>query len=98
VIAMIIVSGYLMVEPARRDDYLASCVAVVRSARAAAGCIDFHLSADPIEPGRVNIFEHWTGVEAVEAFRGSGPSDDHQASILDAKVDQHEIARTTSLS
>lgn len=87
-----------MVEPAARAEYLAGCVETVRLARAADGCLDFHLSADPIEPGRINIFERWTSAEAVEAFRGSGPSDEQQGAVLGATVEQHQIADTVSLT
>ncbi len=87
-----------MVEPAGRGAYLAGCVEVARLARDADGCLDFHLSADPIEPGRINIFEQWTSAEAAAAFRGSGPSDDQQAAVLSAKVEQHQIAETISLT
>jgi quinol monooxygenase YgiN len=95
---MIIVAGYLRTDPDERAGYLAGCIEVARAARAAEGCIDFHLSADPIEPDRINIFEQWKSVEAVEAFRGSGPSDDHQAAITEASVTQYEITVSTSLS
>jgi len=71
---------------------------VVQAARAADGCIDFHISADPIEADRINIFEQWESTEVVEAFRGSGPSADQQATILDAKVMQHDVAASTSLT
>lgn len=72
---MIIVAGYLRVAPVDRAEYLAGCVEVARQARSAPGCFDFHLSADPIESDRINIFERWDTVADVEAFRGSGTSD-----------------------
>ncbi|MEJ7561171.1 MAG: hypothetical protein WKF45_01440 [Ilumatobacteraceae bacterium] len=53
--------------------------------------------ADRLEPDRINVFEQWETVADVEAFRGSGPSDDQSAAIRDAAVDQHEIASTTRL-
>ena len=68
------------------------------AARAAEGCIDFHLSADPLDDERINVFEQWDSVDAVEKFRGSGPSDDQQAMITGAHVEQHEIATTIPLS
>ena len=95
---MIIVAGWLRLAPSDRDGYLDGCRAVIEAARSAPGCIDFHLSADPLESDRINVFEQWESVDAVEAFRGSGPSDDQQATILDAHVAQHEIASTTSLT
>ena len=35
--AEVVVAGHLMVEPENRDDYLSTCVEVVRQARASAG-------------------------------------------------------------
>jgi quinol monooxygenase YgiN len=94
---MIIVSGHLLVDPSDRAAYLAGCEDVVRQARRARGCVDFHLSADLLEPDRINVFEQWDSPEAVEAFRGSGPSDEQQTAIRDAQVFQHEIASSHRL-
>ena len=95
---MIIVSGWLRLDVGMRRQYLEGCLPVVEAARQAPGCLDFHLSADPIEDDRINVFERWEDVESVERFRGDGPADHQQAAILDARVDQHEIASTTSLT
>ena len=73
---MVIVAGHVVVDAQQRDDYLSGCVEVVRHARRTPGCLDFSLSADLLEPGRINVFERWESVAAVEAFRGSGPSDE----------------------
>ena len=54
---MVIVAGHITVEPQRRESYLAGCVSVVEQARGTAGCLDFAITADLIDPGRVNIFE-----------------------------------------
>lgn len=94
---MIIVTGWLRVEPGDRATYLAGCRDVVVAARAAPGCVDFHLSADPIEPGRINVVERWETAAAVEAFRGSGPSGEQQAQILDARVVQYETSSAQPL-
>ena len=64
---MVIVAGHIIVDPSQRDDYLSRCVDVVSQGRAAAGCLDFALSADLIDPGRVNILERWES-----AGRGRG--------------------------
>lgn len=94
---MVIVSGAIHVPPEERDAYLVGCRAVIELARAAPGCVDFHLSADPIEASRVNVYEQWDSVAAVEAFRGSGPDDDQSAVIVSAAVFQHEIASSQAL-
>ena len=68
---MVIVAGHITVEPQQRESYLAGCVSVVERARGAAGCLDFAITADPIDPGRVNVFERWESQDALETFRGS---------------------------
>ena len=93
----IIVSGWLRVDEAERDRYLAGCHEVIVTARSTEGCIDFHLSADPIEPDRINVYERWESIAAVEAFRGSGPSGEQAATIRDASMWQHEVASSTKL-
>ncbi len=95
---MIIVSGWLRVATESRDDYLGECRAVVEAARVAPGCMDFCLSPDLIDPDRINIFEQWETIDAVERFRGSGSSDDQQTAIVGSEVFQHEIASSVSLS
>lgn len=94
---MIIVSGSIRVDPDGRDAYLAGCRDVIVAARSSAGCVDFHLSADPIEGDRINVYEAWDSVADVEAFRGSGPSGDQAAAIVDAAVFQHEVAASVRL-
>ena len=84
-------------EPSQRAVYLAGCVHVVAQARAAAGCLDFTITGDLVDPGRVNIFERWESQGAVEAFRRGGPSDDQSAAMLSAAVAEYDIAAVRSL-
>jgi quinol monooxygenase YgiN len=88
---MVIVAGQLVVDPQQRERYLATCIAVVKHARTAPGCLDFAISPDVVEPGRINIFERWESRAAVEAFRGSGPSEEQKAALLSASVAEYEI-------
>jgi hypothetical protein len=40
----------------------------------------------------VNIFERWSSREALEAFRGSGPSAEQQTAIRDASVVEYSVS------
>ena len=95
---MVIVAGHLVVEPTERAHYLSGCVDVVRQARRAPGCLDFSLSADIIDPGRINIFERWESQSAVEAFRGDGTSDEQSVAIVSAAVAEYDVAAERNLS
>ncbi|MEV0247407.1 antibiotic biosynthesis monooxygenase [Nocardia sp. NPDC050712] len=95
---MVIVAGHIVVDPHQRASYLADCVGVVEQARRAAGCLDFSIAADLVDAGRIVIFERWESRAAVEAFRGSGPSDAQNAEIRAASVAEYDIAEVRSLS
>jgi quinol monooxygenase YgiN len=89
---MLIIAGKIYVDAAARDNYLAGCLSVITQARASAGCLDFVLSADPIEPDRINVYEHWESDAHLMKFRGSGPSSEQQEEIRDAHVEKYRIA------
>jgi quinol monooxygenase YgiN len=98
VVPEVIVAGHLIVDPTQRDDYLGGCVDVVRQARSTEGCLDFALSADLIDAGRINILERWESQAAVEAFRGSGVGDEQGAAIRTASVAEYDVGATRTLS
>ena len=89
---MVIVAGHITVEPQQRESYLAGCVIIVEQARKAAGCLDCAITADLIDPGRVNIFERWESQVALEAFRSSGPKFEQGAARLSVSVAEYDIA------
>src|SRR3954464_5315705 len=72
---MLIVAGHLTVHASDRDRYVVDCAEAVAAARNAAGCRDFAVSADAVEPDRVNVFELWDSRELLDAFCGTGPDD-----------------------
>ena len=94
---MVIVAGHVVVDPTERDDYLSGFVGVVRQARRTPGCLDFSLSADLIDPGRINVFERWESQAALEAFRGSGPRDEQGAAIVSAEVAEYDVTSERNL-
>lgn len=95
---MVIVAGHIVVDPQQRESYLADCVNVVEQARRAPGCLDFSITADLVDSGRIVIFERWESQGAVEAFRGSGPGDEQSAAILAASVAEYDVAEVRSLT
>jgi quinol monooxygenase YgiN len=94
---MVIVAGHITVDPEQRESYLAGSMSVVEKARRAAGCLDFAITADLLDPGRVNLFERWESQAAVKTFRGSGPSNKQAAATLSVSVAEYDIADVRSL-
>ena len=95
---MLIVAGHLIVDPDGRQAYLAGCLPLVEQARRTQACLDFSLSADLIDPARINILERWESRPALDAFRGDGPSSDQQSAIRVADVAEYEVADTRSVN
>ncbi|MBA3279110.1 MAG: antibiotic biosynthesis monooxygenase [Geodermatophilaceae bacterium] len=60
---MLIITAKMYVDPARRAEFLAGSAEELRQARAEPGCVDFIVAPDPVEPGRVNLFEQWATAE-----------------------------------
>ncbi|MFV5996087.1 putative quinol monooxygenase [Streptomyces sp. NPDC056231] len=95
---MVIIAGHIVVDPQQRESYLAGCVTIVELARRTSGCLDFAITADLVDAGRINIFERWESQAAVEAFRGDGPSDEQGAAMLAAAVAEYDVAEVRSLT
>lgn len=89
---MLIIAGWLHVDPEERDRYLDGCAEVVRLARAAPGCLDFALCADLLDPGRITVYERWESDEDLHRFRGAGPDSGQTAQILDADVRKYRLS------
>lgn len=89
---MLIIAGHLEVDPGERDAYVRECVAVVAAARSSPGCLDFTITADSVEPGRVCVHERWETEFDLRAFRGAGPSADQRATIRRADVRRYTIS------
>ena len=89
----IIVSGTIHVDPSERDAFLAARVPILEHARAAPGCLDFALSADLLDPSRVNVYERWRSRDDLLAYRsGDGPELDDGIAVTGADVELHHIS------
>ena len=94
---MVIVAGHVTVDPELRESYLAGCVRIVERAREADGCLDFAMTADLIDPGRVNIVERWESQAAVKDFRKRAPRIKSAPAMLSGSVAEYDVADARSL-
>ncbi|WP_430786582.1 putative quinol monooxygenase [Actinoplanes sp. G11-F43] len=89
---MIIIAGELHVAPERRGAYLDAVAEVNRLARAAPGCLDFVQAADPVDDGRINVYERWESDADLLAFRESGGPEPELPPILGADVRRYRVS------
>ena len=66
---MIIIAGYTRTEAEKRDGAVDAFRDMVERARAYDGCLDFSISADAVDPERVNLFECWRDQATLNAWR-----------------------------
>ena len=64
---MILIAGTISLDPDKVDEALAAIVPLMEGTHAEDGCIEYVLSADPVTPGCIRIFEKWESDEALAA-------------------------------
>jgi quinol monooxygenase YgiN len=76
---VVIVGGTYQVEPGLREQYVAERSELMRRSRSERGCLEYVFSADPLDPGRVVLFEVWESQGDLDAHlaatrAGAAPS------------------------
>lgn len=61
----VIIAGW-MDYSVHRDEVLTHTLTVGAATRAEPGCLDYVMSADPVDPGRIQVFERWSSREALD--------------------------------
>ena len=89
--APIIVAGHLTIDANDRDGYLRTCETVVRAARDTDGCLDFAISADLVDPTRINVYERWLDQPTLHSFRDQGPDDDQMSTLIAIDVAEYQV-------
>ena len=56
---MIIIAGYTLTETDERDAAVEAFAGMVERARKDDGCHDLSISADSVDPDRIDLFECW---------------------------------------
>ncbi|MER7010221.1 antibiotic biosynthesis monooxygenase family protein [Saccharopolyspora sp. NPDC000359] len=89
---MLIIAGYLEMDPAHRDEFVAAHQDLLLRGRQAPGCLDLAISADSVNPGRVNNFERWESREQLNAWRRVANAPDTGIAIKDADMLEFDVA------
>jgi quinol monooxygenase YgiN len=65
----IIIAGYELVDASERDGIVGAHRDLVSRARAFDGCIHVAITADSVDPERINSVEVWRDAEVMDAWR-----------------------------
>ena len=90
----VIVAGWYTVQPDKRQAVLESFEDLVQRARTAPGSLDFSISADPLDPSRINMFEFWHSEKALNVWRKVSKPPKRIAKMLQANVRKHVVQRS----
>ncbi len=64
----IIIAGWIDIDPERFTDCLAAITPLQAATRAdEPGCLAYVFAPDPAAPGRISVYERWTGADALAA-------------------------------
>jgi quinol monooxygenase YgiN len=99
-VAVIIVAGWIKVDPKDRDAFLDSRREPVLARRLEKGCIDYFFTADPIELGTVRVFERWESRGALDAHVALDRADPTRLSpyVLGWELHTYAVSDSTSVS
>lgn len=89
---MLIIAGWLAVDPAQRDDFVDSHRKLIERSRHALGCLDLAISADPMDPARVNLLERWDNEQHLAAWRAIADPPEPVAEVLGGDVQKYQIS------
>jgi quinol monooxygenase YgiN len=87
---MIIIAGHLLVNADDRDRYVTAHQDLIERARASRGCVDLAITADPVDPRRVNNVEIWESSEALDAFRAVANVPNHGISVVAGSMRRYD--------
>ena len=97
---MIIVAGTFHVDPDRRDEFIRGRESAMVTSRGEPGCIEYVFAADPIDLGKIVLYERWEDKAALgahlEAMRvareAAGPPAEPGVPVLSSELAQYEIS------
>jgi quinol monooxygenase YgiN len=90
----VIVAGWATVDSKRRDEVVESFKALILRARRAPGCLNFAMTADPVDSNRINLFELWQSERDLTAWRATCRHPKKITPLLRIEVQKHIIERS----
>lgn len=99
---MLVIAGYIRLDPAKRSEALAAAVVMMEATRVEEGCQAYTFSTDLEDEGVFHIFEQWESQEALDAHFQTPHMADFQKAmpgfgIQEMAVQRYEISKVGPL-
>lgn len=88
--AQVIIAGHYLVDAERRDEVVARFADLVTRPRAAYGCIHVAITADSVDPERINNVEVWRDAAALDRWRSQANAPDLQVEMRDVQMVRYD--------
>ena len=99
---MIVVVGYLTINPDMRAEVEAAIATLVPLTVAEEGCVEYRYATDVLDANRINIWEQWESEEAMTAHMGTAHLADFMTVMGSCiggplEITRHDIASSTKI-
>jgi quinol monooxygenase YgiN len=92
---VIIVAGHFIVAPDQREQFLRGRAEIMQRSRSEPGCVTYAFTPDPLDPGRVLLFERWESKAALAdhlAALRQRPRQPDGVEVRESEIQQYEIS------
>src|SRR5690625_4459128 len=86
----VITAGHYRVDRQHRDNWIATFEDLVTRARGAEGAIHIAITADSVDPERVNVLEVWRDSEALDRWRERANGPELELEMHDMRIKRYE--------
>jgi quinol monooxygenase YgiN len=99
----IIVAGWMEYAPEERDTMLGHLVEVQeRTLETEPGCLDYAITADPTQAGRIRVFERWVSQQALDQHFTTPHIKDFRTAVagltrVGVSLNVHSVAETRTM-
>ncbi|NHA66614.1 antibiotic biosynthesis monooxygenase [Phycicoccus sp. CMS6Z-2] len=87
---MVVIAGHYRVDAEQRDEVVAAFADMVTRARDADGCIHVAITADSVDPERIDNVEVWRDAGALEAWRARADAPDPGVAMRDLTMARYD--------
>jgi quinol monooxygenase YgiN len=88
---MIIVAGFIRIEPAKQDELLRHAKTMIEKTRQEDGCQLYCFAFDLVEPGLMRIYEEWESRPHLDAHAATAHMADWRAALGEIGVAERQV-------
>ncbi len=97
----VILQGVFSIDPDERDRFVEASIDAMRSSRREAGCLEYVIAADPVDPERAVLSERWESMDHLQQHltqqRNAAPGRTSRPVPRNVEIMLYEVATSRPL-